>query len=250
MARYLLFVSLLLINIFAAAQIVNIETRRLQSDTTGWKGSLGANFSLIKNTQQIVSINTNAHLQYKAPKDLYLLLANYTLLRRNNQSLAQNMFYHLRYNRKLNDWVRWEAFTQWQQNAVTNIDLRLLAGTGPRFKLVDNEKLKLYAATAAMYEYEKEKTDPLKQHRDLRSSNYVSFTYVPRPSIEIISTTFYQPLYRHIKDFRLLNQISVHYKWSKHFSITTSWDYLYDAFPATGTPLINYTFTNGFAYAF
>lgn len=45
-----------------------------------------------------------------------------------------------------------EVFTQLQQNNVTGIDLRLLAGTGPRFKLSETKTIALFAGTAAMYE--------------------------------------------------------------------------------------------------
>ena len=159
------------------------------------------------------------------------------------------MFYHLRYNRKLNKVVRWEAFTQWQQNNITNIDLRFLAGTGPRFKLHESRRLKLYGASLAMYEYERDKKPPV-AYKDMRGDMYMTFTYKPTVFISITSTTFYQPLLRYVKDFRVLNQEAVTIKATKHFSITTSFDYLYDAFPAAGTPNINYTIINGFNYTF
>jgi hypothetical protein len=199
---------------------------------------------------EVVSASANEHLQYKSNRDLYLLLANYNLLKGDRTKLANNMFYHLRYNRKLSNLVRWEVFTQWQQDVIADIGLRILAGTGPRFKLHDSPKFKLYAATAAMYEYEKEKSHPEVFHNELRSSNYISFTYDPNEILEIVSTTFYQPLFRKISDFRILNQISLNLKASKHISITIAWNYLYDAYPAGVTPMINYSIINGINYKF
>jgi hypothetical protein len=250
MVRFALVILFLVTFIFSRAQIVNIESKRLQSDTTGWMGSAGASFALIKNVQEVLSMNANTHLQYKTNRNLYLLLANYNLLRGNGKRLTNNMFYHLRYNYKLNDIVRWEVFTQWQQDVVTDIGLRILAGTGPRFKLHDSPKFRLYAGTAAMFEYEKEKTDTPVFHHDLRSSSYVSFTYAPNDLLEVVSTTFYQPLFKQIKDFRLFNQLSLNLKAGKHVTITTSWNYLYDAFPAGASPLINYSISNGINYKF
>lgn len=233
----------------SAQLIVNVENSRIQSDTTGWAGSAGTSFSYTKNVQQILNINANAHLQYKTQKDLYLILANYNLLTSFSQKLVKNMFYHGRYNRKLGKIVRWEAFTQWQQNRFSNIDLRAVLGTGPRFKLHESERFRIYAGVLSMFEYEVEKGSTL-IHRDIRSDNYVSFTFKPNTGFDVTSTTFYQPLYRQSNDFRIMNQVIFNVKVTKRFSIVTNWDYLYDSFPAKGSPNVNLTVTNGFSYTF
>ena len=233
----------------SAQLIVNIESSRIQSDTTGWKGDVGTSFSFTKNVQQILNINASAHVQYKTQKDLYLLLANYSLLKGNNQQLTNNMFYHLRYNRKLNDVIRWEVFTHWQQNRVTNIDLRALFGTGPRFKVSGQNKFRLYIGVLAMYEHEKDK-DPPVTFNDIRSDNYISATYKPNAVFDITTTTFYQPLFRKFSDYRILNQVSFNVKATKHLAISTNWDFSYDSFPAIGAPLVNYVVSNGFYYTF
>lgn len=229
--------------------IVNIENARIHSDTTGWKGDAGTSFSFSKNVQEVLSINLSAHIQYKTQKDLYLLLANYNLLKANNSDLFNNMFYHFRYNRKLSKVVRLEAFNQWQQNKINNIDLRVLVGAGLRFKIHESKTFRIYAATLAMYEHEQDK-EPLEIHNELRSDNYISFTFLPNPVLSITSTTFYQPLYRLPKDYRLLNQMSLSIKASQHLFFTTNWDYSYDASPPAGTPHVNYTITNGLNYTF
>ncbi len=246
----LIIVLFFFFSLTASAQlIVNVENSRIQSDTTGWKGDFGTSFGITQNVQQIISVNATAHLQYKAKKDMYLFLANYNFLRGNNQELTNNMFYHLRYNRQLTPVLRWEAFTQWQQNNITNIDLRSLVGTGPRFKVHESKRVRLYAAALAMYEYEKDK-NPKQIHRDMRSDNYVTVTYKPNQIFDLTSTTFYQPLFRQFSDFRILNQITFNIKATKHVSVSINWDYSYDAFPSVGTPQVNYTLTNGFSYTF
>ncbi|WP_147206129.1 DUF481 domain-containing protein [Segetibacter aerophilus] len=243
---------LLFLFVYTAAPcqlIVNVENSRIQSDTTGWNGSVGTSFSFSKNVQQILNINATAHLQYKTQKDLYLFLANYNRLTNFQQQLLNNVFYHLRYNRKLGKVVRWEAFTQLQQNKISNIDLRALFGTGPRLKLHEDKKFRIYSGILAMYEYEVDK-DPHVILGDIRSDNYVSFTFKPNAIFDVTSTTFYQPLFRQLNDFRILNQVVFNIKATKHFSISTNWDYSYDSFPAAGTPNVNFTVTNGFSYNF
>jgi Protein of unknown function, DUF481 len=232
------------------AQIVNVESQRIQSDTIGWFGSAGTSFLFEKNATQVINIGANAHAEYKSLKSLYLFLVNYNFLKGDGQTLNNNLFYHLRYNYKLNKWLRWEVFTQLQQNSVTGIKLRLLTGSGPRFKLSGSKHLALYTGTAAMYEYEKEETVPTVYHRDLRSSSYFTCTYNPSKNAELITTVFYQPLFRDFGDYRILNEISLKFKFVKHFSFTTSWSYLFDSRPAATTPKLNYSISNGISYDF
>lgn len=231
----------------ATAQIVNIESKRMQTDSVGWKGSVNAAMSLTQNTQKIFGVNLGAHLQYKTSNDrgLWLILGQYGFLKSGGQKFISNSIGHIRYNRKLSNVIRWEVFGQLQYNLITQIKLRSLLGTGPRFRIVKKEKFRLYAASLFMYENEKELTTPVVVHNDFRSSSYVSFTIIPRENIEIISTTFYQPLMKQFSDFRILNQIVFAVKATEGFSMTLNWDYLYDRFPSGAAPRTTYSFSAG-----
>ena len=232
------------------AQIVNVESKRLKSDTTGWLGSIGTSFQLENSAVKVININAEAHLEYKAQRSLYLFLANYNLLKGEGKTLQNNLFYHLRYNYKLNYLLRWEAFTQMQQNNLAGIKSRFLIGTGPRFKISGTEKLALYASTAIMYENEHELTKPVIIHKDLRSSNYVSMTWKPKENLDLVSTLFYQPLYKDLSDFRVLHELSLNFKFTQNFSFVSSWNYLYDSEPAVDIPREIFTLKNGVRYTF
>jgi hypothetical protein len=244
-------ISLFLISHSSAySQIVNIESARMQSDTTGWQGTAGAGMALTKNTQQIFSANIDAHLQYKTRKDLWLLLGDYVLLKSDGQKFISNEFLHLRYNHKLNSWLRWEVFTQLQSNSVTQIDHRFLVGTGPRFKVASSKKFKLYIASLVMYENEKEITEPPVIHNDIRNSSYISLIFLPADNIELSSTFFYQPLLKNFNDHRYFNQSSLTVKAGKHFGLYITWNYLYDRFPAGVSPKTNYDLRSGIQFSF
>lgn len=232
------------------AQIVNVESQRMQKDTVGWFGHFGTGFLFERNAVKVIDINVSGYAEYQTAKSIYLFLANYNLLEGNGKSLNDNTFYHLRYNYKINTWLRWEAFTQLQHNDITGIKLRRLAGTGPRFKIVGSKKFILHAATAAMYEYEKEETSPTIYHNDLRSSSYISLNYTPSENAEITGAVFYQPLFQNYHDYRVLNQITGKLRLAKHFFFKTTWYYLHDSKPAAGTPKFNYSISNGIEYNF
>lgn len=247
---YLLLLALLSAFQVCHSQIVNIESQRIQSDTTGWVGNLGSNFSLTKNTQQVMTIAASAHAEYKTKKDLWLILVNYNLLKTDTQQFNNNAFAHLRYNHKLNNWLVWEAFTQWQENVVEGIGTRALAATGPRFTLSYTKTLRLFAGTALMYEYEKDVSGPPFLHKDLRNDTYASATYKPTSNVTMVTTLYYQPLFTRLADFRVMHDLSVKVEITKRFSLLTSWDFMYDAFPAFGVPRIVYSVSNGLVYAF
>lgn len=248
--RIILFVIVLMTKLNAKSQIINVESARMQSDTVGWMGSFGAAFSITKNTSQIFGAYADAQLQYKTSNDqgIWMILGNLNFLKVAKSRFVSDGMAHLRYNKKVNEWLRWEFFGQFQNNDITQIDSRILAGTGPRFKLMKLPTFRLYAAILFMYEREKEATIPIVRHSDVRNSSYISFTWLPKDYLEMISTTYFQPRLSQFNDFRILNQISFKVKATPHFSLSVKWNYLHDKAPAGTAPKTVYNFATGFTY--
>jgi hypothetical protein len=236
--------------ITSTAQVVNVESARMQSDTVGWMGKIGTDVSLTKNTDEIFQASLETHVQYKTRNDqgLWLILGNYGFLRINSERFVSDGLLHLRYNRKVNEWLRWEVFGQIQNNVITQIDSRILMGTGPRFKVIKIKSFRLYAASLIMYEKENEKTQPVIKHTDLRNTSYVSFTWLPRDNIELLSTTYFQPLLNKFSDYRVLSQVAFTLKATPHFGMSLKWNYLHDRFPAGTAPRTTYSFATGLSY--
>lgn len=232
------------------AQVINIENARMQTDTTGWKGETNGNFALVNNGVKLWLVGADAHVQYKTKKDLWLGIVQYSLQKSPQQKFSDQSLAHIRYNRKLSKSLRWEAFTQLQNNSVSNIKKRYLLGTGPRFKLADTKTIHLYIATAAMYEFEKETGSLGIMHRDLRSSSYLSFTITPGPNVDLSATTYFQPLFKDISDRRILTQARMKVKMGKHSALNLRWFHLFDTRPAGSTPKEVYTFSTGVGFDF
>ncbi len=189
-------------------------------------------------------------MQYKTSNNrgLWLFLGNFNFLKIGKSRFLSDGLLHLRYNRKVNEWLRWEVFGQFQNNELTQIDSRLLLGTGPRFKIVSKNKFRLYAGSLMMFEKEKESTIPPLKHTDWRNSSYLSFTWLPLHSLELISTTYFQPLLKKFSDYRVLNQVAFRVKATPHFSLSMKWNYLHDRNPAGTAPATTYHFATGFTY--
>lgn len=241
---------LLCIWVSSSAQIVNIEKQRISStDTAGWFGDAGLNFSTSKSTVSYLSFGVNTGLEHKGPNSIILLLTDFSLVQAGGSDFANNGFAHLRFNTKLSKVIRWEAFTQIQYNNLTKVDLRYLVGTGPRFKLTPYETAKFYWGVAYMFEYE-ELADPRDVHQDHRISTYLSFTLAPVDNVSFVSTIYVQPLLKDFADYRLHNENVLNLAITGNLSFNFRFQVSYDAFPPEGVPNVIYKSVNGLTYEF
>lgn len=234
----------------SSSQILNVESLRRVSDSSGWSGSASLNFSLRRNVNDFIVFGSDIHLQYKMKKHLVLFKNDVAFQKIDGQDFDNSLVSHFRYNYKLNNTIIWEAFTQGQFNRVSLIGFRGLVGTGPRIKLTKSEKYKLYLGTLAMFEYEKVEDNITPIQRDIRGSTYVSASFYPSDRVTFVSTTYYQPIINLLSDFRISSESSLLVGVFKNFALKTTYVFVYDAVPAVGIPNSIYNFTTGFTYTF
>jgi hypothetical protein len=232
------------------AQVVNIESQRLQSDSTGWLGGADASLAYLNNGKVAIDASASVQIEYKAKKDLYLILGDYALFKGDGESFNNAAFGHLRYNRKFGKVLRWELFTQLQFNEITRIRKRWLAGTGPRFKILGGAKLKCYAGALYMFEYEEADDEVHTIERNHRNSSYLSFTFLPSEKVILVSTTYFQPLIDQPADYRLMSQETFSVGITDHLALEASWNFLYDSMPVTGVPPRILSFSSGVSFRF
>jgi putative salt-induced outer membrane protein YdiY len=226
-------------------QIVNIEKRRIQTDSAGWFGSARVAFAGSKNTKETLSFSTGTLIEYKSKstKDLWLFISDLSLITGNQEKFSNAGFGHLRYNRKVGESIRWEAFTQIQYNSLVKVDRRVLFGTGPRFKLTQLDNAKFYLGIAYMYE-EEDLIEPIVVQKNHRMSSYFSFTLLPDSEVTFVSTTYVQPLLTDPKDYRLSNETSLDLGITKKLILSIAFRYGYDSMPPVGVPKSTYAFAN------
>ena len=246
----ILFVILVLISAKSiSAQVVNIESRRMRTDTTGWTGTAGAGFQFSKAVDEIFDLGALIHFQYKGKNDLWLFLNELRMIKGAGTSFINSGFAHVRYNRKItSDLLRGELFVQYQYNKALEVGQRILAGAGPRFKIIDTDVFRAYAAALYMYEYQ-ESVDKSIIERNHRTSSYLSFT-LELDRVEFSHTSYYQPNMRDLKDYRLLSQTDVKFKIFDHLKFKTGFNYRFDTRPFPGVPKITYYLNNGLEFEF
>lgn len=249
--RYLTFFTFFVICI-GNAQVVNVETLRKASDSAKWTGSISLDVSLIKNTNSIFRIANKAHVQYNDKTNLWLFVNDLSFQKVEGNALVNRGTQHLRYNRKISDRVKWEAFTQAQYDAVSQIDFRGLLGTGPRFKLSKHDDYRFYLGTLVMYEYERASDVVIQRvQKDIRGSAYLSFSLYPIETLTMISTSYYQPLIESFKDYRFSSNTSILIEIYKNVAFKTNFNFFHDSVPVSpDIPKTQYELTNGLLYTF
>jgi hypothetical protein len=232
-----------------SAQIINIENKRISTDTIGLSGNVSMALSASKFTQSFLAAELESHLQWKSSKNIFLLVGDFQIVNAGGEDFNNSGYGHFRFNRKLSSKVRLELFTQVQYNSVTKITARYLNGVGLRFKLSPYENAKIYWGIAAMHEYE-EISSPEVTNNDVRLSSYMSFTLAPVKTITFRNTTYVQPLTSDFKDYRLSNNTRINFGITENLRFTTDFQFLYDSRPPIDVPNINYQIKNGLTYRF
>jgi putative salt-induced outer membrane protein YdiY len=240
----------LLMSLSIQSQIINTESLRMVTDTTGWSGSVGLNIGFSKHVTELFKIKNDIHVQYKTKKHLVMFVNKISFEKANNADFVNKGVQHLRYNYRISSKLAWEFFLQNQYNAVSKIDSRKLVGIGIRYKLTKSEKYKIYFGSLAMYEYEKTSETPRVINRDWRNSSYLSFSLYFNKKMSLISTTYFQPQLSHFSDYRISHQSAFSIEIAKKLAFKTAFNYTYDAFPVVGIPKQEYGITNGLVYRF
>ena len=167
-----------------------------------------------------------------------------------DQNFVNEGFQHLRYNSRMKkEWLTYELFGQIQYNERANIAIRALGGTGLRFRLMDKQKDKAFLGISYMYEFEEEVVEAFRQNNH-RLNTYFSLSWHPKTNIKIASTSYYQPLFTSVRDFRLSSQTAMIFSFSKRLDFKTTFSIIYDSRAAVGAPRTIYQFLNSLRYRF
>jgi putative salt-induced outer membrane protein YdiY len=248
--RYFVLLIVLCFSLSSSAQILNVESLRKVTDTSGFSGTASLRFALKRNTRDFLTIASNIHLQYKMNRHLILFKNDVAFQQIEGDQFENSLITHIRYNYRILKRIKWEIFFQGQNNKVTLINFRGLIGTGPRFKLSTVENYRFYLGTLVMYEYEDLDDGVTPIQRDFRGSMYFSLALYPLKNLSFSSTTYYQPQFSQLNDYRISSQSTLLINVFKKVAFLVNYTFTFDTFPAVGIPNSQYEFTTGLAYSF
>jgi putative salt-induced outer membrane protein YdiY len=253
MKKVILFiVGIFLINQLSA-QIVNIENKRLSSKSEGFSGSVDLNLKLTYATKQLFQIGDKVKLAYAKKKHYLMFLTDHSMVKSNSEGEFINKgFEHLRYNFTFKDSGRvvYEAFHQGQFNKIQKINLRLLIGTGFRFKVVDKANFQLNLGTSIMGEYEELVIDEGAISQDILSSNYFSLDAQLTETFGINTITYFQPKFIDFGNYRLANETYLRFKFNKFLTFKIVYSLSHDSRNIEDVRKTNYSLSNTLSFTF
>lgn len=226
------FFLFLLIPLPGHAQLVNIETQRLQADSTLFV--LNADFSFNHSNNDGLTVNQvngtlTTQLKSKNLKKTYLFLGNYRLIDAEEGNLQNSWFLHTRFNYKFKPRLSFETFLQGQYNQLLVVEQRNLVGAGLRINWVDRKYFTGYLGNSYMYEVEYSDRAGTTEYNH-RNSTYLSLSYLSKSkNFSITNTVYYQPLYKNFEDYRILEQFRLDIPLTDWFSVFTIYDYYFDS---------------------
>ncbi|MBZ9728098.1 DUF481 domain-containing protein [Salegentibacter sp. JZCK2] len=218
--------------VLGQAQLVNIETKRLQTDSTRFV--LDADFAFNHSNNDGLTVNQlngtlTTQLKSKDFKKTYLFLGNYRLIDADEGNLQNSWFLHTRFNYKFNTQLSFEAFLQGQYNQLLVVEQRNLVGAGLRMNWVDRENFTGYLGNSYMYEVEYSDRAGTTDYNH-RNSTYFSVSYLSKSKkFSITNTVYYQPLYKNLKDYRILEQFRLDIPLAAWFKVFMIYDYYFDS---------------------
>ena len=146
-------------------------------------------------------------------------------------------FAHLRYDYRLSRVVWWETFVQAQSDALQALQIRNLAGTGPRFGIYQDRWLGLFVGASLMLEhdaYDEAVQSSLAVPVYGRLTGYFAATATLSDGIQVVTTTYAQPRLGLVRDVRIESESGFVFKVSKSLSTSVTLTGHYDSNPPPG----------------
>ncbi|WP_290475261.1 MULTISPECIES: DUF481 domain-containing protein [unclassified Leeuwenhoekiella] len=179
-------------------------------------------------TQLDMALTTQ--LKSKDLRKLYFLIGNYRLIDSGAENLQNAWFLHGRFNYKFRklQWLRFESFIQGQYNQLLVVEQRNLIGAGLRVKWMDRKRFTGYAGNSYMYEVEYSDRAGTTDYNH-RNSTYLTVSYAPKSGkFSVANTVYYQPLYKDLSDYRILEQFRLDVPLAEWFKVFTAYNYYLD----------------------
>ena len=226
--RYICFFSIFILAYSVNGQLVNIESKRMHTDSIRFVLSSDLLFNYTDNNgEYILQIGSNLTTQLKSRnlKSIYFFIGNVNLIRSKDEDFQNSYFLHARFNQKLTEVFRFEAFAQNQNNQKLTISERNLLGLGLRLKLLSKSGSLVYFGNSYIYEIEVV-DDTGQKFYNHRNSSYISLNQnFKKYNLDVTGTLYFQPLYNNISNHRILSQFKAQMPLTKRVSFSALYNY-------------------------
>ena len=135
-------------------QVVNIEQKRFDDDTSRVKVRAGLRFGVLENTQRVMDLGIDggcntARAPYGVPD------ADLVFSRVEDNAFQNTGFVHLRYTHHVDGPCFWKGSPRYSTTNRCGSTCAPLAGTGPRVQVLDRDEVGVVTGLSIVYEHER-----------------------------------------------------------------------------------------------
>jgi hypothetical protein len=238
----------------AAHAQVNVESLRRDLREVPARGSIAATFTGRAGNVESVEAGASALGAARVGRHTFLGSTQADYGRFERATTVSKTFVHLRYDYTLLSWLMAELFVQQQQDRFQRLLLRELAGTGPRFVLVDDARVRVAVGLAAMLEYERIRVAPgAPDDPDVlagRFSGYATGLWQPDWRVRAVATLYVQPRMDAWHDVRVLFDGTLETRITKRASVKIIASMRHDSEPPTAVKRTDVEIKNALSLEF
>ena len=230
--KILTFIAILTYSNYSYSQ-VNIESKRTdKKQLISFMSETGVNFD--KGNVNSLELFLDKRIDLNIDKNnKFLLLGKYSYGEANSKKFKNEYYSHIRLTSMLflKNRLGLEEFFQFQSNEFFDLKMRNLAGFSSRLHVYksNNNTINSFIGVGGMREWEVLIND--KNNSNYRSTNYLTVILKTDKEHQIISVTYYQPLFINIEDYRIISENSIVFLINKYLSLKNSITYKYDSNP-------------------
>ncbi len=254
----MLFVAVATIVMVSTARppaVAQINTEKMRSfDVDGFATTLGGDFLIESGNSDLFEIGLNTRFDYRRERHYTFLTGQLRYGEGGNATFKNRAFSHLRYNYEVTPWLVGESFTQLQQDGFKLLQLRVLVGSGARFRYVETGTIGVFQGTTVMFEHENLNAGKVIGHPARQSivrwSNYLNVRIQLSDETSFVSTVYVQPRLDAFSDIRVLHDASLAVAITSHVTLSTTLNLYYDSRPPDNVEDLDVELRNGLQVSF
>ncbi|MBA2542337.1 MAG: DUF481 domain-containing protein, partial [Deltaproteobacteria bacterium] len=238
--RWVFVLTVLLIAAEARAQIVNVQGQLAKApEKDSVIGQVEAKLDWREGNSPLFQVGGTAALLVHEGRFIGLVLVKGEWGESRGVAFSRKTFEHVRARYRIDCRWKWEAFAQHEFDKFRRLSVRAVAGTGPALQIVNEKRFAMLAGAAYLFEIEQlderpMTTDAGERTFAHRASLYLTGVEKIGEHVAIVQTLYAQPRLGDPGDLRMLAELSVTTKLSKHIALTDSFTVAYDRTPPDG----------------
>jgi len=231
--RCLLMLSLLVP--LPALAIVNVEKAIIGPEADGVSHVANVAVNGASGNTEKSSIKADLLSQWKHQKHTEFLMLRYNYGTSRGKVDSNKSFVHVRHRTDLGRQWAVEALAQVGRDPFSRLSRRTLLGGGLRLTVLEKAGIAaVYLGVGGFYERERLRVTAATSDTNSslwRSSNYLVLKRRFNEQLRMNSTTYFQPAFGQLKDYRLLEEMSAYVKVMDNIDLKLSLDFSFDARP-------------------